>query len=660
MAARRKRLVIWFSLLILMLPVYLQAASIRVSVLTYPSRPRLGEDFQIIIRVNEGQDFSHRVYYTQESFPRALEILGGPYVKPVSNKITDYIYLVKAKEIGLFILPAFFYTNGESTKKTSSGPLKILPRDPNSENYKTKGGYRSPPLSLYQGQAFGLVLETLNLADLMPVDTQNLPPIANTIIENAPGFGSIIEHIFQNRTLYNVPVMAWIIASGHGSSIVLPSMIMKAGNETIASPSVTIDVLPLPQEVKDSGAVGSFTLSSEISETEVIEDSPIQLKLRLEGEGNFHILKLPQLMTSDNFEIVEETENRVLLPSKKGYSGYIEQIYQIKPSIPDSGISFIAVPEFVFWNPESLMLGKTQSTHYTINILSSTQNTSLYSFFSSDTIMLKKDFSVLRLISLWLILLPLLIWKLLVIASRPKEKPVSFFVFLPMLILPFMPYQKIPESLRMADQYVSDKNWDAAQKSFAQAMQDLPHHKAVLMYNQAIAMQRQNQVGWTSYYFMKAIEFDPFEPMYRKAWQLHQKQYKLSSSISLYGFDYSLYIYYFLFVLTFGLILIATVSRKHPKLQKSSFIISILLMGSFIIMLCYQLYNRKSWAVALEDTSLGRIPEKDVSTLYVVREGNVLEIVARFDNFYLLTNEHEGVEGWAKAEKFVLGQDNVK
>ena len=77
-------------------------------------------------------------------------------------------------------------------------------------------------------------------------------------------------------------------------------------------------------------------------------------------------------------------------------------------------------------------------------------------------------------------------------------------------------------------------------------------------------------------------------------------------------------------------------------------------------MLFYQTYSKKSWAIALEDASLSRIPEKDVTTLYVVKEGTLLEIVAHFDDFYLLTNQGEGIEGWATVEKFVLSQDDQK
>lgn len=660
MEARRKRLVIFLACACFFLPslgIYAKVP-LRVSILTYPTRPRLGEDFQVIVRVNQSVAFAHRVYYSKENFPEALSMVGGPYVKPISDGSTDYIYVLKANEIGLFILPPFSYTDGDTNVKTTSTPLEILPRDHNSENYKLKGAYRSPPLSVYQGQAFSLVLEAQNLTDLMPVGTQNLPPVANAIIENAPGFGSIVEHIFQNRTLYNLPVMAWIVASNEASSLTLPSIMMKVGNQSVTSPSVTINVLPLPPEVKDSAAVGNFRLRSEISETSIIEDSVLQLKLRLEGEGNFHILKMPELEMSNNFEVLEQEEVRVLLPSTNGYTGYIEQIYQLKPTTAGSP-SFISVPDFVFWDPQSLLVEKTGAKNYPIEVFSGMQNTRHFSFFSTDAIMLKKDFSVFNIFLLWIILLPLFVWKILIMSFRPKEKPVSFFIVLPLVIFPLIPWQQIPETLRLADQYIQEENWPAAQQEFAKSIALLPQHKAVLMYNQAIAMQRQDKVGWTSYYLMKAIQYDPFEAIYREAWNLHQKQFKLSSSIVLHNFSYTFYVYYLLFIFTFISILVATIAKRYPYVQKGSFILSIFLIVSFLAIFCYQISSKKSWAVTLEDTSLGRIPEKDVSTLYIIREGTILDIVARFDNFYLLTNQREGIEGWAKADQFALGQDNT-
>ena len=662
MAARRQRLVVLLSLFLLGAPwaIFAQKTKLplRVNVLTYPNRPRLGDDFQIILRVNEPRRFSNRVFYTKDNFPKQLSMLGGPYIKPAGEASTDYIYLVKANEIGQFVLPSFTYTNGIISQRTQTQTIEILPRDPNSEEYKIQGAYRSPPLSVYQGQAFGLVLEVKNLNELMPVGTQNLPPIANAIIENAPGFGSITEHKFRDDTLYNVPVMAWIVATGSASKLTLPSMTLKAGTQTTISPSVSIDVLPLPKEVSESNAVGSFRLTSEISDKSVTEDGFIELKIRLEGEGNFHILNLPQPLMSENVEIAKQSDMRVLMPTTRGYSGYIESTYQIKPTADlENHRASVTVPEFNSWDPYTLLLNKQAAAQYHLEIITNSQNTNLFAFFSPAAVMMKKDFSIFRILGLWMLLLPLFLWKLLGIITKPKDKPVSFFLFLPLFIFPFISYEKVPETLRRAEQYVQDENWPAAQQAFAETIKFLPRHKAVLMYNQAIAMQKQDQVGWTSYYLVKAIEYDPFEPIYRKAWHSHQKQFKLSSSTIRAGFDYSLYIYYALFVMAFGLLLMGVLVKKNLYIQRLGFILTGILIFIFLTMLTYQVYGKKSWAVALQDTSLGRIPEKDVLTLYVVKEGTLLEVMAKFDDFYLLTNQSEGIEGWATVDKFVLGQE---
>ncbi len=662
MAARRQRLVVLLSLFLLLFPTIAFAQKtklpLRVNVLIYPNRPHLGDDFQIILRVNEPRRFSNRVFYTKDNFPKQLDILGGPYIKPAGETSTDYIYLVKAKEIGAFTLPSFTYTNGIITQRTQQQTIEILPRDPNSEEYKVQGAYRSPPLSVYQGQAFGLVLEVQNLADLMPVSTQNLPPIANAIIENAPGFGSIIEHKIGNDDLYNVPVMAWVVATGSASKLTLPSMTLKAGTQTTVAPSVTINVLPLPKEVSESNAVGSFRLTSEISSDSVHEGGSIELKIRLEGEGNFHILNLPQPQMSKNVEIAKQSDMRVLIPTTRGYSGYIESTYQIKPMADiETSFASVRVPEFNSWDPYALQINQQKTTQYNFEIITNNENTNLFAFFSPAAVMLKKDFSIFRLLGLWLLLLPLFLWKLIGIITKPKDKPVSFFLFLPLFILPFLSYEKVPEILRIAEQHVQNENWSAAQQAFAQTIKSLPHHKAVLMYNQAIAMQKQNEIGWTSYYLVKAIEYDPFEPIYRKAWNSHQKQFKLSSSTVRASFNYSLYIYYALFVMAFGLLLMAVLVKKNLYLQRLGFVLTGILILIFLTMLTCQAYGKKSWAVALEDTSLGRIPEKDVLTLYVVKEGTLLEVMAKFDDFYLLTNQSEGIEGWATVDKFVLGQE---
>ncbi|MGL4524381.1 MAG: hypothetical protein ACRCVN_02515 [Spirochaetia bacterium] len=668
MATRRKRLVVLLLLLNFLIISNISAqrqakknTSLGANILTYPSIPRIREDFQIIIRIAESSDVSRRVYYDKKTQPSQLQLLSGPFVQNVSDGITDYIYVTRSNAVGLFTLPTFYYEDSTGTYALNEASVEILPQNPNPENYQIQGAYRSPPLSIYQGQAFALVLEAKNLRELMPITVQNTPPIANAILETAPGIGEINEHRFQEELLYDVPVTAWIVAVNQAGRIILPTMNMKSASlESISAPSITIDILPLPDPAKKSGAVGDFRVTSDVSSTEIVDGRSLKVRFRIEGEGNFHIFNFPELQASTAFEISLESENKVLVPSSGGYFGHIERIYELKAN-DGMDLGMITIPEFTWWNPSELSIGSYESKSYPIKVTSSLIDGKLFSFFSPEFVMLKKDASPWKILGLWFLLIPLFFYRFFISRATPKENKLTFFWVLPLMLnTSFFAPTPIPSTLRSAYDFVAQENWQAAQEAFADTAKILPNNKAVLMYNQAVAMQKQEKFGWAGYYLMKAIQHDPFEPIYRQAWNLHQKELNLSSSRVQYGFYYSLGVYVFLFILAFFSIMLVVSIKFKPHIMKSLLIVVFSLPLLFLILFSYQLYGKKSWAIALEDVSLGRIPENNVSTLYVIREGTILEVIARFDNFYLLNNQQEGIEGWANTHYFAISSEGLR
>ncbi|MFA7677849.1 MAG: BatD family protein, partial [Candidatus Omnitrophota bacterium] len=128
----------------------------------------------------------------------------------------------------------------------------------------------------------------------------------------------------------------------------------------------TIGILPLPAEGKPAdfeGAIGNFTLRVEAEPKEAKVGDPINLKMIVEGEGNFSTVTIPQIAslkefktyepqseTKDNYKIFEQilvprTENITAIPEIKfsffnpGQSSYQEIVKEpiaIKVLPPDS------------------------------------------------------------------------------------------------------------------------------------------------------------------------------------------------------------------------------------------------------------------------------------------------------------------------------------
>ncbi|HVO74278.1 MAG TPA: BatD family protein, partial [Ignavibacteriaceae bacterium] len=75
----------------------------------------------------------------------------------------------------------------------------------------------------------------------------------------------------------------------------------------VKSNSVKINVLPLPEDKPASfnGAVGSFSLSSDLNKKNVKTNEPLSLKINLSGAGNIQLLNIPEVKFPQGFEKYE-------------------------------------------------------------------------------------------------------------------------------------------------------------------------------------------------------------------------------------------------------------------------------------------------------------------------------------------------------------------
>ena len=77
--------------------------------------------------------------------------------------------------------------------------------------------------------------------------------------------------------------------------------------KSIRTPKLTIDVSPLPSGKPASycGGVGSFSISSSVSTTELKENEAVTLKLVISGTGNMKLIKTPEIKFPADFEVYD-------------------------------------------------------------------------------------------------------------------------------------------------------------------------------------------------------------------------------------------------------------------------------------------------------------------------------------------------------------------
>ena len=103
----------------------------------------------------------------------------------------------------------------------------------------------------------------------------------------------------------------------------------------LESKPTTINVKPLPsgKPASFSGAVGNFTMKSEINKTALKANEAVTVKLTINGNGNIKLLKNPEIKFPNDFEIYDPVTNNNFRTTTAGMSG-------------SKTIEYMAIPRF--------------------------------------------------------------------------------------------------------------------------------------------------------------------------------------------------------------------------------------------------------------------------------------------------------------------------
>lgn len=120
---------------------------------------------------------------------------------------------------------------------------------------------------------------------------------------------------------------------------------------TAEIPAVKIKPLPLPKPTNFEGAVGELNFVREISRKKINGDESITIKLRIEGNGNFNTIGLPELLKPQGFDVYDPKYNESLRYSERGVRGFKEYEYLLVPQFKGEFI----VPEmsFTYFDPKT-------------------------------------------------------------------------------------------------------------------------------------------------------------------------------------------------------------------------------------------------------------------------------------------------------------------
>ena len=133
------------------------------------------------------------------------------------------------------------------------------------------------------------------------------------------------------------------------------------------SNTIKVQVDPLPPNAPSSfsGAVGNFTMNTEIDKKDVSTNETLKLRINISGTGNIKLLNIPQLQLPAGLEkyepkAIENINNSSIVSGQKIID------YLIIPRSP--GVKEIPPVEFTFFNPSTKKYVTLKSETFKINV----------------------------------------------------------------------------------------------------------------------------------------------------------------------------------------------------------------------------------------------------------------------------------------------------
>lgn len=393
-----------------------------------PSTVVAGEQFRVTYSLNkEGKNFLapemsgfNVLFGPSTSRSSSVQIVNGSVTK---NTTISYSYVLVGVDPGKYTLgPAEITVKGN---KYSSNPLtiEVLPPDSNagasSGGQTIHGGGQGIPVEeggngaearipddeqifvrailsktkVYEQEALLVTYKIYTRYDLAGFGTVNFPEFKGFYVQDVeldPNRQLQLEH-YDGRN-YNTFVLkqSLLFPQRSGDLSIEPGEVdvtlrvrnnrqvnnffddffstYSNVNKTLRIPGAEVEVMPLPAGAPSSfkGAVGTFTMQSDISATELKANDAVTVKINLSGTGNLRLLKNPEIKFPLDFDVYDPKVETSVKTSLNGLQGSRKIEYL---AIPRFGGEFeIPSAEFSYFDTTAKTYKTLKTPAYTLKV----------------------------------------------------------------------------------------------------------------------------------------------------------------------------------------------------------------------------------------------------------------------------------------------------
>ena len=597
----------------------------------------------------------------QPMLPEGVKLYRGPYKRPYwlkqpdgsSKKKTLVTFTYTAGQPGRYEIGSFTCIIGENTYLTEPKLLRIglYKRRELYMPYNVVWSFGSE--TFYEGQAIPLILFVKDLEEVMIFDKVTISQSEKGFLEEADDLGHVLESKMGQVSVFSVPVRSFVFTPSSHGKLKIPGASVSARGINSSTNLTYIIVNKIPVEIKNTGAIGKFTITALADKKEFSSNENVTLHVKVEGVGNLNYFQL-QKPFSDSLTLIKTVEVSNYIPTEKGFEGSRETIYTFIPN--DSGIKKIIIPAFPFLDPETNKVSIGSSSNVSVKIL---DNIIADSSSVENFPFLPKMSDSGRFVSnrryrnpssyLWLLPGPLIF--LIFLLTGNKKIIIGASIVFIAASGPLVSKSDINNAVNL---YEKGK-YEAAIDVFEQ-IRGTSHDNSYLSYDLALSYYKLHDYGHAIYEARNAFYHDPLNSDYRNlvGYLEHSAgiEYPINLSFNLYP-DAFLFLLMILINLTAFTGVIYLVKKKNIY-----FILSVLLLSLSILSASGLIFSiiKKGQMVGVaiqKQLQVKKIPLKDAETVLEMNPGESVLVKGQSSNF-LFVSTGTGLKGWVDKSNLLI------
>lgn len=394
------------------LNVFAQEVSFKVSA---PETVMIGEQFRVTYTVNqEGTNF--KGLQSIKNF----DILYGPSVsssfssstsgdKTTTETAISYSYVLKANKEGAYMLPSVsikvkskIYNSDEAKIKVVAQRMKEPVDNDSSENaYRNESPTEENAINnkdifvrtlvsktkLRESESVYITYRLYTKLQVAGINRIDVPRIAGLDTKEVPSWNDQMQaENYNGQDYYTLNLKTYCITPDKKGNYVIPegkiqiTFQMPTGVQTFFGPQVEnvtknfttqvtkISVNPLPKPIPDnfSGGIGSLTIRTTLSSTNVKEGENIRMRILVSGEGSLDQLKTPKIDFPESFAVYEPDISQQINFSKNQPT--VNKIIDIVFSPSKAGEYKIPSASIVYFDTESNAYKTLSTKEFTIKV----------------------------------------------------------------------------------------------------------------------------------------------------------------------------------------------------------------------------------------------------------------------------------------------------